>query len=145
MYSSTHYFGFHTFHTPHSLSVPSSVPFHVHHPMPCMCDPTYLKQSTFANCLLSSLIFIQHTFTFPEHCITLLIWSYMNSFPTSIVCILYLLLLLLLLKKVGSARLIESGIHPISPKTPATQYQPIDGRKRKGKRVGQYNTKKNSS
>ena len=25
------------------------------------------------------------------------------------------------LKKVGSARLRESGIHPISPKTPATQ------------------------
>ena len=29
----------------------------------------------------------------------------------------------------------ESGIHPISPKTPAPQYQPIDRKKRKGKKV----------
>ena len=43
--------------------------------------------------------------------------------------------LLLLLKNVGTARLRESGIHPISPKTPAPQYQPIDRKKRKGKRV----------
>ena len=35
-------------------------------------------------------------------------------------------ILLLLLKEVGSARLRESDIHPISPKTPAPQYQPID-------------------
>ena len=41
--------------------------------------------------------------------------------------------LLLLLKKVGSERLRESDIYPISPKTPAPQYQPIDGKKRKGK------------
>ena len=47
--------------------------------------------------------------------------------------------LLLLLKKVGSARLTESGIHPISPKTLAPQYQPIDRKKRKGKRVEDYN------
>ena len=49
-----------------------------------------------------------------------------------------LLLFLLLLKKVGSARLGESDIHPISPKTPAPQYQPIDRKKRKGKRVEDY-------
>ena len=48
------------------------------------------------------------------------------------------LLLLLLLKKVSSARLGESDIHPISPKTPAPQYQPIDRKKRKGKRVEDY-------
>ena len=47
-------------------------------------------------------------------------------------------LLLLLLKKVGSAWLRESGIHPISPKTPAPQYQPIDRKKRKGTRVEDY-------
>ena len=41
--------------------------------------------------------------------------------------------LLLLLKKVGSARLRESDVHPISPKTLAPQYQPIDRNKRKGK------------
>ena len=44
-----------------------------------------------------------------------------------------MLLLLLLLRKVGSARLRESDIHHISPKTPAPQYQPIDRNKRKGK------------
>ena len=43
--------------------------------------------------------------------------------------------LLLLLKKVGSARLRESDLRPISPKTPAPQYQPIDRKKRKGNRV----------
>ena len=48
------------------------------------------------------------------------------------------LLLLLLLKKVGSARLGESDVHPISPKTPAPQYQPIDRKKRKVKRVEDY-------
>ena len=46
--------------------------------------------------------------------------------------------LLLLLKKVVSARLGQSDIHPISPKTPAPQYQPIDRKKRKGKRVEDY-------
>ena len=49
-----------------------------------------------------------------------------------------LVLLLLLLKKVGSARLRESDVHPISPKTPAPQYQPINRKKRKGKRVAGY-------
>ena len=42
------------------------------------------------------------------------------------------------LKRVGSARLRESDIHHISPKTPAPQYQPIDRKKRKGKRVEDY-------
>ena len=51
---------------------------------------------------------------------------------------LLLFLLFLLLKKVGSARLGESDIHPISPKTAAPQYQPIDRKKRKGKRVQNY-------
>ena len=45
---------------------------------------------------------------------------------------------LLLLKKVGSARLRESDVQLISPKTPAPQYQPIDRKKRKGKRVEDY-------
>ena len=34
--------------------------------------------------------------------------------------------LLLLLKEVCSIRLRESDLHPISPKTPAPQFQPID-------------------
>ena len=51
---------------------------------------------------------------------------------------LLLLLLLLLLKKVGSAGLRESVTHPISPNTPAPQYQPIDRKKRKAKTVEDY-------
>ena len=47
-------------------------------------------------------------------------------------------LLLLLLKIVSSARQGESDIQPISPKTQAPQYQPIDRKKRKGKRVEDY-------
>ena len=47
-------------------------------------------------------------------------------------------LLLLLLKKVSSVRLGESDKPAISPKTPAPQYQPIDRKKRKGKRVEDY-------
>ena len=47
-------------------------------------------------------------------------------------------ILLLLLKKVGSESSRESYIHPISPKTPAPQYQPIDTKKRKGKGVEDY-------
>ena len=39
---------------------------------------------------------------------------------------------------VCSARLRESDIHPISPKTPAPEYQPIDRKKRNGKRVEDY-------
>ena len=50
-----------------------------------------------------------------------------------------LLLLLLSSKKVGSAKLRESDVHTISPKTPAPQYQPIDRKKRKGKILEDYN------
>ena len=39
---------------------------------------------------------------------------------------------------VCSARLRESDIHPISPKTPAPQYQHKDRKKRKGKIVEDY-------
>ena len=41
---------------------------------------------------------------------------------------------LLLLKDVGAARLDESGLHPISQKTPALKYQPIE-RKEKRKKI----------
>ena len=41
-------------------------------------------------------------------------------------------LLLLLLREVGNARLGESDFHPIRPKTPAPQYQPIERKKRMG-------------
>ena len=44
----------------------------------------------------------------------------------------------ILLKKVSSERLGESDIHHISPKIPAPQYQPIDRKKRNGKRVEDY-------
>ena len=45
------------------------------------------------------------------------------------------------LKEVGSARLRESGIHPICPKTPAPQkttYRQKEDKKRKGKIVEDY-------
>ena len=43
------------------------------------------------------------------------------------------LLLLLLFKKIGNARPGEGDCQPISPKTPAPHYQPIEEKKRKGK------------
>ena len=46
--------------------------------------------------------------------------------------------LIIIIKKGWQARLGESDIHPISAKTPAPQYQPIDRKKRKGKRVDDY-------
>ena len=66
-----------------------------------------------------------------------------NSSETFIInFFVFLFFLLLLLKKISSARLGESDIHPISPKTPAPQYQPIDRKKRKGKRVEDYSRDK---
>ena len=59
-------------------------------------------------------------------------WRMFKSFVS------WTILVLLLLKEVGSARLRESDVHPISPKTTAPQYQPIDRKKRKGKRVEDY-------
>ena len=44
-----------------------------------------------------------------------------------------LLLLLLLLKKIGNAKQGEGDWEPISPKTPAPHYQPIEEKKRKVK------------
>ena len=54
-----------------------------------------------------------------------------------------ILLLLLLLKEFGSARLREGDIHSISPKTPAPRYQPIDRKKRKGRREREEEKGKN--
>ena len=56
---------------------------------------------------------------------------YESWFASSLILrkLLLLLLLLLLLKKIGSARLRESDIHPISRKTSAPHYQPIDRKK----------------
>ena len=42
-------------------------------------------------------------------------------------------MVLLLLKKMGNARLGEGDWHPISPKTPAPRYQPIEEKKKNGK------------
>ena len=44
----------------------------------------------------------------------------------------------IIFEKVGSGRLRESGIHSISLKTLAPQYQPIDRKKRKGIKVEDY-------
>ena len=48
------------------------------------------------------------------------------TFITVLHCALTILLLLLLLKKIGNARPGEGDCHPMSPKTPAPQYQPIE-------------------
>ena len=48
------------------------------------------------------------------------------------------IIIIIIIKKSRSARLRESGIHSISPKIPAPQYQPIDRKKRKGKKVEDY-------
>ena len=54
-------------------------------------------------------------------------------------CVGELEFIIIIINNRGSrARLRESGIHPISPKTPAPQYQPIDGKKRKEKLVEDY-------
>ena len=46
--------------------------------------------------------------------------------------------IIIIIKKVWQCK-AESNIHRISPKTTAPQYQPIDRKKRKGKRVEAYN------
>ena len=35
-----------------------------------------------------------------------------------------IIIIIIIIKKVGNAMLGESDLHPISPKTPAPQYQP---------------------
>ena len=59
--------------------------------------------------------------------------TFSAQYSYKLICIL-----LLLKKKVGNAWLRERDIHPISPKTSAPQYQPIDRKKRKGKIVEDY-------
>ena len=55
----------------------------------------------------------------------------------TIVVSIYVIGLALLLNTVqNTEQNIESDVHPISPKTQAPQYQPIDRKKRKEKRVG---------
>ena len=71
----------------------------------------------------------------------------MNVIRTFVIQKVFLLvftIIIIIIKKVGSARLRESDIHPISPKTPAPQYQPIDKKKRKGKKVEDYSRDKSS-
>ena len=64
-------------------------------------------------------------------------WEFCSILSTTLIKTIFYLLLLLL-KKVGSARLRESDVHPISPKIPAPQYQPIERKNRKGKSVEDY-------
>ena len=51
--------------------------------------------------------------------------AFTNIIIIIIIILLLLLLSLLLLKEVRIARLRESDVHPVSPKTAAKQYQPI--------------------
>ena len=51
-------------------------------------------------------------------------WNDGLNFVESFLLDIYILLLLL--KEVGNARLGDSDLHPVSQKTPAPQYQPIE-------------------
>ena len=42
-------------------------------------------------------------------------------------------IIIIVIKKIGNARPGKGDLHPISPKTPAPHYQPIEEKKRKGK------------
>ena len=53
-----------------------------------------------------------------------------DSFLAGLWLSVTLLLLLLLLKKIGNARPWEGDWHPISPKTPAPHYQPIEEKRK---------------
>ena len=46
---------------------------------------------------------------------------------------LQIIIIIIIIKKIGNARPGEGDCHPISPKTPAPHYQPIEEKKRKGK------------
>ena len=46
--------------------------------------------------------------------------------------------IIIIIKKGQQCKAGENDIHPISPKTPAPQHQPIDRKKRKGNRVEDY-------
>ena len=50
---------------------------------------------------------------------------------------LKIIIFIIIIKRGGQCKVErESNVHPISPKTPASQYKPIDRNKRKGKTVG---------
>ena len=61
-----------------------------------------------------------------------------RSFLPTFLCPIIIIIIIIIIKRGASARLRESDIPPISPKTPSPQYQPIDRKKRKGKIVEDY-------
>ena len=60
--------------------------------------------------------------------------------PKSLLIGDHLIIIIIINKKKGRQCKAEreSDVHPISPKTPVPQYQLIDKKKRKGKRVEDY-------
>ena len=60
------------------------------------------------------------------------------SFSTLFNIISHCYYLIIFIIIITSARLRETDQHPISPKTPATEYKPIDRKERKGKIVEDY-------
>ena len=126
---SAHFSALPTLYTHHSFCVPHL--FHILHQL-LLATPV-ISIITINHQIYQLQIYLIICF----YIITLLYIDYIIY----ILYIIYLIicrLLLLLLKKVGSARLRESGIHPISLKTPAIQHQPIDRKKRNGKKVEDY-------
>ena len=57
-----------------------------------------------------------------------------ESTDRSQICKLVIIIIIIITNR-SAVKGWESEVHPISPKTPALQYQPIDRKKRKGKRV----------
>ena len=54
-----------------------------------------------------------------------------EQLPFSVIVIMIIVIIIIMIISVGSARLRESDIHPMSPKTPAPQYRPLDRKTRK--------------
>ena len=57
----------------------------------------------------------------------------MDSVYRHVWCLQTCIIIIIVKKKIGNTRPGEGDCHPISPKTPAPHYQPIEEKKRKGK------------
>ena len=149
--SSTHLFIPNSIHSWHSYQTSQTLHLnYIHIPSlgtthtQCLCS----IQHRWYNCsFILTLLriypqsFIAQQFSRPSHPLYLpfiLCHTFLPHSPSAATCDPRYFIIILLLKKVGSARLTESDIYLISPKTPAPQYQLIDRKKRKGKRVEDY-------
>ena len=85
---------------------------------------------------MPALLSILTPFSLPSSSVSL---SYFNLAAPMRECLgKHSRMIIIIIKKGPQCILGESDIHPVSPKTPAPQYQPIDRKKIKGKRVEDY-------